>query len=197
LERRLREVEARATRGRAILRSTLDRYLLLDGFPELLDRKDDHRAAGRLREYLDLTIANDVPRVYQIRAPRLFFELLGLLARESGQLISYSNLAERLHVEERTIRDYLDYLESVYLVSQAQFFSGSRATRIRRQRRILLTNPGLQHALLGRLDRRTLTDSAVLGRPAEGVVYDQRKETRILPQSGPRTRGVLLARQTR
>jgi uncharacterized protein len=88
LERRLREVEARATRGRVILRSTLDRYLLLDGFPELLDQKDDHRAAGRLREYLDLTIANDLSRVYQIRAPRLFYALLGILARESGQLIS-------------------------------------------------------------------------------------------------------------
>jgi uncharacterized protein len=182
---KLREVEATATRGRASLRSTLDRYLLLDGFPELLELRDFHRAAGRLREYLDLTIANDLTRVYQIRAPRLFYDLLGLLARESGQLISYRNLGETLDVQERTIIDYLDHLESIFLVAQAQFFSESRAKRIRRQRKILVANPGIQNALLGRLDRRTLTDPALMGRLAEAVVHDHAKRLVYCLKPGP------------
>ena len=33
------------------------------------------------------------------------------------------NLAATLNVQERTIIDYLDHLESVFLVAQAQFFS--------------------------------------------------------------------------
>lgn len=185
LERKLRDVEATATRGRASLRATLDRYLLVDGFPELLDLRDTRRSASRLREYLDLTIANDLSRVYQIRAPGLFYDLLGLLARESGQLISYRNLAEMLHVQERTIVDYLDHLESVFLVTQAEFYSGSRAKRIRRQRKIIIANPGLQNALIGRLDRRTLTDPALLGRLAEAVVHDHAKRLVYCLNPGP------------
>jgi uncharacterized protein len=174
-ERKLREVEGTTTRGRASLRSTLDRYLLTDGFPELLEIRDTRRSSARLREYLDLTIMNDLSRVYQIRTPGLLYDLLGLLARETGQLISYRNLAAMLNVQERTIVDYLDHLESVFLVAQAQFFSESRAKRIRRQRKIILTNPGLQNALQGRLDRRTLTDPSLLGRLAEAVVHDHAK----------------------
>ncbi|MGC2289155.1 MAG: ATP-binding protein [Thermoplasmata archaeon] len=185
LERKLREVEGTATRGRAALRSTLDRYFLIDGFPELLESRDFHRSAARLREYLDLTVANDLSRVYQIRTPQLFYDLLGLLAHESGQLISYRNLADTLHVQERTIVDYLDHLESVFLVAQAQFFSESRAKRIRRQRKILLANPGLQNALLGRVDRRTLTDSALMGRLAEGIVHDHAKRLVYCLNPGP------------
>jgi uncharacterized protein len=184
-ERKLREVEGAATRGRASLRSTLDRYLLTDGFPELIDLRDTRKASARLREYLDLTIMNDLARVYQIRTPGLFYDLLGLLARESGQLISYRNLASLLSVQERTIVDYLEHLQSVFLVSQAQFFSPSRAKRIRRQRKVILANPGLQNALQGRLDRRTLTDANLLGRLAEAVVHDHAKRLVYCLNPGP------------
>ena len=184
-ERKLRDVEATTTRGRATLRSTLDRYLLTDGFPELLKIRDTRRSSARLREYLDLTIMNDLARVYQIRTPGLFYDMLGFLARESGQLISYRTLARMLNVQERTVVDYLDHLESVFLVAQAQFFSESRVKRIRRQRKILLTNPGLQNALLGRLDRRTLTDPDLLGRLAEAVVYDHAKRLVYCLNPGP------------
>jgi predicted AAA+ superfamily ATPase len=185
LAAKLRELAPSTSRGRSSLRATLDRYLLTDGFPELLEMRDYRRCAGRLREYLDLTIVNDLSRVFQIRTPGLFYNLLGYLARESGQLISYRNLAETFHVQERTVVEYLEHLESVFLVSQAQFFSESRAKRIRRQRKILLSNPGLQNALLGRLDRRVLTDSPLLGRLAEGVVHDHAKRLVYCLNPGP------------
>jgi len=185
LEAKLRSVEATTIRGRASLRSILDRYLLTDGFPELVDTRDLHRAAARLREYLDLTIANDLSRVYQIRTPGLFYDLLGLLARESGHLISYRGLSQLLHVEERTVIDYLGHLESVFLLSQAQFYSESRAKRIRRQRKIIVSNPGLQNALLGRVDRRTLTDPSQCGQLAEAVVQDHAKRLVYCLNPGP------------
>jgi uncharacterized protein len=185
LIRKLREVEPSSTRGRATLRATLDRYFLVDGFPELLDVKDYRRCAARLREYLDLTIVNDLSRVFQIRSTALFYDLLGLVARESGQLISYRGLAEMLHVQERTVVDYLDHLESVFLVSQAEFFSESRAKRIRRQRKIVVASPGLQNALLGRLNQRTLTDPTLLGPLAEAVVHEHAKRLVYCLNPGP------------
>lgn len=185
-ERKIKQSSGAVTRGRATLRSALDRYLLTDGFPELIDLRDTRRASGRLREYLDLTIMNDLARVYQIRTPGLFYDILGLLARESGQLVSYRNLAQLLNVQERTIVDYLEHLESVFLIAQAQFYSGSRAKRIRRQRKIVLANPGLQNALQGRLDRRTLTDPNLLGRLAEGVVHDHARRLVYCLNPGPK-----------
>jgi uncharacterized protein len=185
LERRVRTFRPKLVRQRTTLQSTLDRYLLLDGFPELLESRDLQWCARRLREYLTLTIANDLYRFFQIRATGLFEDLLGLIARESGQLISYRNLAETLRVEERTIIEYLDYLESVFLVSRAQYYSESRAKRIRRQRKAYLSNPGLRNALLGRVSRRTLTDPQVLGPQAEGLAHDHAKRLVYCLDPGP------------
>jgi uncharacterized protein len=183
--RTLRHVEAKSVRERSRLRSTLDRYLLTDGFPELLAFSDLARCAKRLREYLDLTVANDLDRVFKVRSTGLFYDLLGYVARESGQLVSYHSLAETLNVEVRTVSDYLGYLESVYFISRAEFFSQSRAKRIRRQRKILVPNPGIQNILLGRLDRKTLTDPALVGRLAEAVVHEHAKRLVYCLNPGP------------
>ena len=164
-----------STAARSELRSTADRYMLTDGFPELLDSGNLPWCSRRLTEYLQLTLANDLYRFYQVRATRVFEDLLGLVARESGQLLSYRNLAETLGTQERTVIEYLDYLERTYLVSQAQFFSESRAKRIRRQRKIYLTNPGLRNSILGTVNRRTLSDPGLLGPLVEGLVHDHAK----------------------
>jgi len=185
LQRRLRSFSPKLVGQRTNLQSKTDRYLLLDGFPELLDSRDMNWCARRLREYLTLTIANDLYRFLQIRATGLFEELLGLIARESGQLISYRNLAETLKVEERTIVDYLDYLEGVFLVSRAQYYSESRAKRIRRQRKAHLSNPGLRSILLGGVSRRSLADPQFLGPQAESVVQDHSKRLVYCLNPGP------------
>ena len=185
LHKRLGATDLVSTGSRATLGSTVDHYLLVDGFPELLDSRNLHWCARRLTEYLQLTLANDLYRFYQVRATGTFESLLGLIARESGQLVSYRNLAETLGTQERTVIEYLDYLERVYLVSQAQFFSESRAKRIRRQRKVYLTNPGLRNAILGSLDRRTLSDSASIGQLVEGVVHDHAKRLIYCLNPGP------------
>lgn len=174
-----------STSARSELRSTVDRYLLTDGFPELLDSENLPWCAHRLTEYLQLTLANDLYRFYQVRATRVFEELLGLVARESGQLLSYRSLAETLGTQERTVIEYLDYLERTHLVSQAQFFSESRAKRIRRQRKVYLTNPGLRNSILGTLNRRTLAEAGRLGPLVEGLVHDHAKRLAYSLNPGP------------
>jgi hypothetical protein len=185
LERKIRQLEAMSTRKRSSLKSIADRYLLIDGFPELLTTGNVESCAPRLREYLSLTLSNDLYRFFQIRATRIFEDLLGLLARESGQLVSYRNLAELLHTEERTIVEYLEYLEGVFLASQAQYFSESRAKRIRRQRKAYVPNPGIRNAILGRINRRTLGDTDLLGPLVEGVVHDHTKRLVYCLNPGP------------
>lgn len=171
----LRELSVPMARQRARLKAALDRYLLMDGFPELLDKEDLQWCAHRLQEYLSLTLVRDLYRLFDIRASGVLEDLLALVARESGQRISYRGWADLLRIQERTLKDYLDYLEETYLVSEAEFFAASRAKRIRKQRKIYLQNPGLRNVLLGRLDEEALRDPAALGPAVESVVHDHAK----------------------
>lgn len=185
LFRRLGAIDLSSTSARAALRSTLDYYILTDGFPELIGKTDLHWCAHRLAEYLQLTIANDLYRFYNIRATGTFEELLGLVARESGQLASYRQMAETLGVQERTVVEYLDYLERVHLVSQSQFYSQSRAKRVRRQRKIYLSNPGVRNAILGGVNRGTLSNAQSMGSIVESVVHEHSKRLVYCLEPGP------------
>ncbi len=163
------------TQKKAVLQSSLNRYLLVDGFPELLDVKDVGHCARRLKEYLDLTIVNDLYRVYQVRATGAFESLLSILAGESGQLVSYRGLAENLGTQERTVIDHVDLLAHMLLVSQAFFFSESRAKRTRRQRKVYVPNPSVRGSLLGKVSQSSLMDPSFLGPSVEGMVHDHAK----------------------
>lgn len=174
----LKEVARQRTRlaqNRAILYSCMNRYLLVDGFPELMDVNDMHWCARRLREYLELTIMNDLYRVYQVRATGTFESLLTILAKESGQLVSYRGLAENLGTQERTVIEHVDLLSRLLLVSQAFFFSESRAKRVRRQRKVFVSNPSVRNSLLGKVSESTLRDYSYLGPSVEGLVHDHAK----------------------
>lgn len=168
----LRDLDLQTAGEQPRLLGALERYLLVDGFPELLSQEDLPWCARRLHDYLSLILARDLYRHFEIRAPGVLEDLLGLVAKETGQRISYRGWAETLGLQERTLKDYLDHLERTLLVAQAEYFARSRAKRIRRQRKVYLLNVGLRNVLLGRLDEGLLRDPSHLGPSVEALVHD-------------------------
>jgi uncharacterized protein len=172
LYRRLSDQASREAANRIAVKESLEWYLLVDGFPELIRAKDLSYCQSRLDEYVKLTLIHDLYRFHKVRATtQVFEELLGLVAAQSGGLMSYRNLANSLDLELRTLRQYLDFLEEAFLISRAQFYSGSRASRSRKQRKLYIANPGFLNSLLGRLDRSALTDPTEMGMLAETIVH--------------------------
>lgn len=172
----LRRLQPHSTGERIRLKRAVDWYLLTDGYPELVQSEDLGTCLRRLKEYLDLTLIHDVYRFYDIRAStKVFEDLLGLMASQSGGLVSYRKTAETLGLRERTLRSYLDYLEGAFLISTSQFYSKSKAARARKQRKVYLGNTGLLNLLRGRLDRTVLSDAAEAGVIAEAAVHADSK----------------------
>lgn len=150
----------------------LERYLLADGFPELIASDDLALVASRLRQYVDLTIYRDLVRLFEIRNPKALDELVSLVASESGQRVNYNTLGKTLGLKYETLRTYLDYLESVFLVGSSEFYTRSRAKRIRRPRKLYFRNCGLRNAITGELHEALLADPGRLGLAVETIVFD-------------------------
>jgi predicted AAA+ superfamily ATPase len=150
----------------------LERYFLLDGYPELLDCGDLPFAASRLRQYVDLTLYKDLVRLFEIRNPKALEDLVTLIAAESSKRMDYQTLSGTLRLKYETLKTYLDYLESVFLVTSSGFYTGSRAKRIRRPRKMYFRNCGLRNAILGELHESTLSQPERLGITAETVVFE-------------------------
>ena len=149
-------------------------YMLKDGFPELLDM-DILDCRKKLYDYISLTLQKDLLRMFNIRNPKALEDLTTFVASESSQTFNYENMARNLSITNDTVREYLDYLESVFLISREQFYSKSRAKRIRKQDKIYLTNVGLRNVLVNRLNEGLFTDDSELGKIAEILIHDHSK----------------------
>ncbi len=175
-----------SARQRMALRTALDWYLLVDGYPELIRSDDLHHCARRLDEYVKLTLAQDLYRFHKIRSTtRVLEDLLSLVAGQSGGLASYTQLAEPLGLDERTLAEYLDYLEGAFLISRAYYYSKRRDARLRKMRKIYVPNPGLLNVFLGRVDPAVLKDPNEMGRLVESVVHGYAKRLAFNLSPGP------------
>ncbi len=161
------------------IKTLMNEYLLKDGFPELFDIDSMDESRLKLQNYLSLTIQKDLMRIFEIRNPKALEELISLIAAESSQLFVYSNMAELLSITDDTLKEYLGYLESIFLISRSEFYSKSRASRIRKSDKIYLNNIGLRNVLLNKLNEDFFKDSADLGKVAESLVQDHVKRLKF------------------
>jgi len=148
----------------------LQSYLVKGGYPEIVATDDLLRASETLRNYLHLTIYKDIVRTFKIRDPSAFEELVYVLAKECSQRINYSTLTRALGLRRETLKAYLYYLKSAFLVSESEYYSRSRVKRVRKERKFYINDPGLRNVAVGALDEYLLRNPAELGKVVENVV---------------------------
>lgn len=164
-------------------------YLLRGGYPEIVATDDLLKASETLWDYLNLTIYKDIVRAFKIRDPVAFEELISILAKESCQRVNYSSLASALGLRRETLKSYLYYLGSSFLVSESEYYSHSRTARVRREKKCYLNDPGIRNVAVGSLNEYLLRSPAELGRVVEGVVADhcRRLKFNLEPSTEMRT----------
>lgn len=154
------------------VRSRLQAYLYTDGYPELLSVEDWNLAGRRLREYVDLIFARDLLRFFEVRNPRALNALVGLIADQTGSRFDYSSLAKSVGLSPDGVREYLDYLESTLVVTRSEFWTKSRASRLRKQKKLYMANVGLANGLTGNVGPQLRQEPTYLGRLVETLVAD-------------------------
>jgi len=65
---------------------------------------------------LDLVFFRDIVDMFTVKKTAVLKGLFHHITEQSGQLINYSNLADTLNTQYRTIKDYVQYLEDSFLV---------------------------------------------------------------------------------
>jgi len=154
------------------VKSRLQQYLYTGGYPEFLRVEDLNLAGRRLREYVDLIFARDLLRFFDVRNPKALSAMVGLIADQTGQRFDYATLAKNVNLSPQVVREYLDYLESVLVVTRSEFWTKSRASRVRKQRKLYMANAALANGLTGNVGPQVLHEPSYFGRLIETVVAD-------------------------
>jgi predicted AAA+ superfamily ATPase len=134
--------------------SLLYRYMDYGTFPELAGVDDREFARSYiLSNVVERVVYRDVPQEFGLRDVELLKSLLYLVARNPGGVVNYSELSKNLGRDQRTISNYVEYLEYGLLVKLVYNYRGSPLASARKMKKAYLGTPNLAFAF-GQPDSR-------------------------------------------
>jgi hypothetical protein len=135
-------------------------YLEVGGYPENVLNPSQEYMVNLLGDI----ISRDLLRLYHLKKPTLLRDLLRLLSASVGSRVSFNKLARVLGVSIDTVKEYIDYLESAYLVKTMGKWSTSYANKIYSAKKVYFYDTGI---------KTLLTGSGDIGLKAENAVFMQ------------------------
>jgi predicted AAA+ superfamily ATPase len=127
-------------------------FLKTGGFIEAMQFDDGQLVRYFKDSILERVTYRDIPEVFSIAAPDLLLRLLHIFAQQPGMYLEYKNLASDLQFDQRTIMNYLGYLEYSFLLQKLYNYSTNLLSSEKKLKRAYLSNTGFTHALAGELN---------------------------------------------
>lgn len=134
------------TGGLLSVGQTLEQRLIYGSYPDVLNHAADARellmniASSYL--YKDLLSLND------IRKPVLLEKLLVVLALQVGNEVSYSELAQTVGSDNKTVEKYVDLLEKCYVIFRLGALSRNLRNELKKGKKIYFHDNGVRNAII-------------------------------------------------
>ncbi len=148
-----------------------DRYadlLCTGGFPEILRLPAPNLRQGWFDGYLSTVVMRDVASFAQVRHAEVMPRLLGLVTARAGSQLVLADVAQSLQLNHATVRDYLTYLDTVFLTGRVSPWSSSATTKLVKTPKVYPTDSGLAAHLL-QVDAQALIQP---GHPQLGIMVE-------------------------
>lgn len=139
------------------------------GYPEARKRAPARRNRW-FANYLDTTLDRDLRDVSDAYKLDQMPRLLRLLASRAANLLVYREVSRRLDIEHRTVKAYVQLLETVFLVKTLPAWRPSIGSRESATPKIYIVDSGLLLHLLGANRQRLAEDDQVTGKALESFV---------------------------
>lgn len=127
------------------LKAIVDNILVYGLYPNLVTNPSDQRY---LQNLSDSVVFKDLLELKLIENRSVALSLLTLLAYQIGNLINYSEIGRRLHIDNRTVKKYIEIFEQSYIVFRLYPYSTNQRDEIGKTPKIFFYDLGLRNALI-------------------------------------------------
>jgi len=158
----LRRAESAWTRDEYI------RAICLGGYPEARGLRSQIARTAWYDGYLTTVINRDISDFAEIGKVRAIPRLLALVAARAGSPLVVADLARSADLDRATVRNYLTYLDTVFLTTEVLAWSTNLNSRLSKTPEVFLTDSGLAAHLLGTSE----ADLRRVGHPALGGLVE-------------------------
>ena len=147
-------------------------YLNFGGYPEVVlsDRIQSDMGRYVKNDIVDKVLLRDLPSLYGIKDVQELNRFFSYIAYNTGNEFSYETMSKESGISKDTLKKYLEYLESAFLVKVLNKVD-INAKKLKRVTsfKVYLTNPSLRTALFSPINE---TDAAI-GNMVETAVLSQ------------------------
>ncbi len=139
-----------------ILRNLFDEYLTFGGYPAVVLQKNNDDKIELLQELINSYMKKDVSES-NIKEDTKFFQLVRILASQTGELVNQNNLSNHLKLSNGAIDNYLYLLRKCFHIHLLSPKHGSVIKEIVKMPKVYFNDLGLRNILLkqfGNVDER-------------------------------------------
>jgi hypothetical protein len=123
-------------------------HWLRGGFPEALLADSDELSFEWRLNFIQSYLERDLPLLGLKADPQLVRRLWTMIAHMNGGVLKMEKLAGSLGITNPTVKKYLDFLESAYLIRRLQPFHFNIKKRLVKSPKIYIRDSGILHSLL-------------------------------------------------
>lgn len=143
------------------------------GYPEARVRPPGRRRNRWFANYVAGTLSRDLAELADVRRIDDAERLLGLLAAQSANLLSYRKVGVRLDMHHDTVKAYVALLEQMFLVKRLPAWRPGIGAREAATPKLYVCDSGLLAHLLGADPQRIAEDDQVTGKLCETFVVGE------------------------
>ena len=151
--------------SRPVAVNDLYEYMLYGTYPAVVAATSVEEKKIVLRNIATQYLYKDVFIFEAIRNPRVFEDLLKLLALQIGSLVSLNELATQLGISRSVVQRYLRLLEQTFIIKVIHSFSNNPRTELKKAFKVFFLDAGVRNAI-------TDIDTVLTDRKDIGFIFE-------------------------
>ena len=150
----------------------LKQRLIYGNYPELLHIPDEAGKRDYLNELVSSYLLRDILVYENIRHSSKIFNLLRLIAFQTGSLVSVTEIGAQLSMSKNTVEKYLDLLSKVFILYKLEGFSRNLRKEITKNAKWYFVDNGIRNAVIA--DFKGLDSRNDIGQLWENYIISER-----------------------
>lgn len=119
--------------------------LIYGAYPEVIN--DPQNAEEHLKLLADSYLYKDLFALEEVKKPVLFEKIVKALALQIGSEVNFSELAQLVKADQKTVDKYVSLLEKSFVVFTLPAFSGNVRNEIKKNKKIYFYDTGIVNAI--------------------------------------------------
>jgi uncharacterized protein len=125
------------------IKRAVEEYMNWGGFYEVFSIENENLKKEILLSYVRNIIYQDIIPRYGIRNSEIVERLFFYLLSNSCSILNYTTLSKTFEISDKTIKEYINYFEDVFLLKRVDKFHNKEKEQIKSQKKIYTLDNGL------------------------------------------------------